>query len=121
MKIVNRKTFLTMPENTVFAKFKPNIFEELCIKLESYENDFRYIQINDSIAGNSEDFHNILDGCVKNEANIQMTFDSTFRDGLFDDNQLFAVWNSIDIARLIERLQGCLFPWNCGSDDDKEV
>lgn len=108
MKIVDRKTFLAMPPNTVFAKFKPDIFEELCIKFESYENDFRYMQINDSIEGNCEALHNSLEDCVKNGTNLPIAFESAFRDGLFDDDQLFAVWDSKDILALVRALNRCV-------------
>jgi len=39
---------------------------------------------------------------------LTMDFDSYGRDGLFDGDQLFAVWESNDVKALIERLTLCL-------------
>jgi hypothetical protein len=46
MKIVNKKTFLTLPANTLFHKYSPDIFGQLQIKTcnptDTWTNDFIY-------------------------------------------------------------------------------
>jgi hypothetical protein len=37
-----------------------------------------------------------------------MDFEYEGRDGLFEEGQLFAVWEKADVASLIERLRRCL-------------
>lgn len=109
MKIVNRKTFLFMPENTVFTKYKPCCFGNLMIKGESWKNDFLYQQIADAIdSTGSSDFFDKLDDAEKKKIELKMDFDSQERDGCFDEDQLFAVWKKEDVLALIERLKMCV-------------
>lgn len=49
MRIVNRQQFLAMPAGTVYAKYEPCSFEDLCIKGDSLPNDWFYQQIVDAI------------------------------------------------------------------------
>ena len=105
MKIVNRNTFLAMPPGTIYSKFEPCIFGDLCIKEESLSNDWFYQDIVDAIDVNdSGEFGEIL--CRANDTgeSIPMDFHCLSRDGLFDDNQLFAVFERDDVVALIKRL-----------------
>lgn len=109
MQIVNRKTFLTLPSGTLFSKFAPDYFEDLCIKGESWiwdeGNDFLYQSINDAVrCSSSEDFSYQLDLARENGQSIPMDLYCTARDGLFDTDQLFAVWERDDVEALITRL-----------------
>ncbi len=111
MKIVDRKTFLAMPAGTLFSKYEPEVFGELCIKDESMPeiNDFIYQEIVNSIKCNgSFDMHLILNDAEKKGTSFQLDFDCTSRDGLFDSDQLFAVWEQNDVKALIDRLQEAL-------------
>lgn len=104
MRIVNRTEFLAMPTGTVFNKWKPMIFEEPCIKGETWGNDF-LVQYLDQLQ--TPDGSEYMDTLYSLEAGtaIPMDFDSGSRDGLFDDEQLFAVWSDADVEALITRLQ----------------
>ena len=109
MKIVNRKTFLALPENTLFAKYEPCVFGDLSIKMSTLDNgDFGNQQIVDAIeAPNSEYFiKNLIK--AENGASIEMNFDYFGRDGCFDERQLFVVFEKQDVFALIERLKRCL-------------
>ena len=54
MRIVDRKTFLTLPPGTAFQKGKPWYWEGLCFKTAAeYENDWRFLTI-DEVSGDSE-------------------------------------------------------------------
>jgi len=108
MKIVDRKTFLAMPENTVFSKFKPCIFEQVCIKENTFEDDFYFYSISsDAIDADGDDFSDKL---MVNPlgTSLKMDFDVLSRDGCFDENQLFAVWEKQDIKDLISKLEKCI-------------
>ena len=120
MRIVDRKTFLAMPENTVFSKYKPCYFDHVAIKEESITfphnpisaGDFRYQSIEDSMADwkTSEDLFEMWDQMETQGKSFPMEFDTSDRDGMFDKDQLFAVWEKQDVQRLIDRLQKCLDP-----------
>lgn len=106
MKIVDRKTFLALPAETLFSKYEPCVFGDLCIKGDSIgSNDFAYQQIADAVAAHdSGEFANKLFDAQASGESVAMDFDCQGRDGLFDDDQLFAVWEPADVAALIARL-----------------
>lgn len=110
MKIVDRKTFIAMPANTLFSKYEPCFFGELEIKGESIgEIDFYVQQIVDAVdANNTEELDEILFDAEENKTSFKMDFSCEGRDGLFDDNQLFAVWERDDVIALIERLRAVI-------------
>lgn len=111
MKIVNRTVFLQLPAGAVFAKYSPCAFGELLIKGDTYENsnDFTYQDITSAInCDTSNEYDVLLDRAVEEGISIQMDLDSSSRDGLFDDDQLFAVFERCDVESLIARLQSAL-------------
>ena len=102
MFIVNRKTFLAMPEGTVFAKYEPCIFGELMVKGETWTNDFLY-QSFGWIDTDGEPFV-VLSKMEKSQV-ISCPVDvSTRRDGLFDEDQLFAIYENEDIRAIVNAL-----------------
>lgn len=110
MKIVNRETFLAMPPGTVFAKYEPCCFEALEIKAQTLaSNDYCYQDIVSALdAGDSGEWGDLLEDSRETGSSIVMDFDCLSRDGCFDDNQLFAVFEPADVAQLIDRLQQAL-------------
>lgn len=111
MKIVDRKTFLAMPAGTLYSKFQPDCFDELEIKgrTTSGGDDFLSQQIAGAIQNNGmEDFSERCDQMRLAGASVPMDFSSEYRDGLYDQGQLFAVWEAGDVAELIHRLQMAL-------------
>ncbi|WP_219097616.1 hypothetical protein [Pseudomonas sp. UMAB-40] len=114
MRIVDRKTFLAMPEGTVFAKYDPSIIREPMVKFESIPGhgelvDFRYASLTDQVdcSGSLERDH-IMDAAEENGTPFALHFNTSSRDGLFDADQLFAVWERADVEGLIARLQSAL-------------
>jgi len=109
MKIVNRKTFLALPENTIFSKYDSYCFGNLCIKDETWSNDFIFLSFHDAIKNeSSSEFFDILKEKSKTGEHIEMDFESYGRDGFFDEDQLFAIWEKEDIVNLIEILKRCI-------------
>jgi len=109
MKIVNRQQFLALPPNTVFAKYSPCVCGPLEIKGETWGNDFLVTNnLAEAIdcAGSTE-FADLLFDAQKTGASLKMDFESEGRDGYFDEDQLFAVWERPDVLALIERLKRC--------------
>lgn len=108
MKIVDLKTFRALPEGTLYSKYKPISFDGLMIKGETWESDFLYQDLVGNLdAESSEKFHK---QCEKAEAGISVSLDFHVmgRDGLFDEDQLFAVYEKDDLAGLIARLKECV-------------
>lgn len=114
MKIVDRKTFLAMPEETVFAKYATlgNI-GEVCIKGETYVNgegegiDFLYQPLANSVDANDTGAFVDAMAAAEKGAPFKLDLDCQSRDGLFDKDQLFVVWEPDDVKQLVERLQRC--------------
>jgi len=109
MKIVNREQFLSLPTGTLFSKYSPCVFEDLRIKGDTCGNDFVVQQISDAVdASSSAEFVDLLSFAVEEGRSVNLNFDYAGRDGLFDKDQLFAVWERKDVEQLIDRLQQAL-------------
>jgi len=78
----------------------------LHIKGDSLDsNDFVSEALNDTFDNNgSEQFVDRCYAMQNDGASFLMTFDASSRDGLFYDDQLFAVWDRADVQALIGRL-----------------
>ena len=109
MKIVKRKEFLSLPANTLFSKYSPCYFRSLEIKGDSLcSNDFFTNELASSIhCDGSDQMVEILSDAEKTGKSIEIDLDTEGRDGLFDDEQLFAIWETKDIEKLIIKLEEC--------------
>jgi len=110
MKIVNLKQFLALPDETLYAKYRPCYMEAMEIKVTNCgERDFLSQSIADAIdCTDSGDFADKLDDAAEDGISLAMDFNSCTRDGCFEDGQLFAIYERADIQAMIERLQVCL-------------
>jgi hypothetical protein len=111
MRIVDRKTFLALPCGTLFAKYEPCVFGELAIKEEtSAEIDFYVQDIIPWFEGAHDDgqYFNMLDRMAAGEQPPPLDYNIVCRDGYFDEDQLFAVFDRSDTEALIARLQRAL-------------
>lgn len=109
MKIVDRKTFLALPAGTLFAKYTPCLFGSLEIKGESLTNDFFAQELSAPIkcAGDYE-FSDILYRAEADGCEVELDFCNEYRDGLYEKDQLFAVYSKEDVCLLISRLEATL-------------
>lgn len=108
MKIVDLKTFRALPEGTIAAKYEPCVFGDLFVKGETWEVDFILAYLTNEIdASSSDDMMDKMDRAEAGEA-VPMSFEEYMRDGLFEDGQLFAVWEKADVEGLIAKLTTCL-------------
>lgn len=98
-----------MPPGTVFAKYDPCIFGEIQVKGETWGNDFLTQYLVDAIdCSGSDELYRLLHDAEHNGTELDMDFDCGSRDGLFDDDQLFAVFSKKDLKGLIVRLCNAL-------------
>ena len=113
MLIVDRAAFLAMPPGTIFAKFggpegDPNdmYFGDVRIKWETCGNDFVAQDLVGQSTGwtGSESHFEEIDRMLGDPQHESppLDYDSAGRDGLFDENQRFAVWSDEDAERLTE-------------------
>ena len=110
MRIVSRAEFMLLPAGTLFSRYSSRVFGNLCVKCETTDyNDFRYQRIADAIAyDDTVEFVELLDKWQETGCSVAMDFEDDKRDGVFDDAQLFAVWDREDVAALIVRLRRAL-------------
>lgn len=107
MKIYRRKEFLTLPEGVLFCKGKPWYWETPCIKGDTLTNttvgDFSERQLCWVDANDSGEAFNRLDLMLETGASFPME-EAYGRDGCFDEEDLFLVFEKADIAELVRLL-----------------
>lgn len=115
MKIIDRKTFLAMPAETLYAKYEPCIFHGMMIKgdtiigFDGEPIDWFYQQLVDALkSSDCGEWGALLDESQSTGKSIPMNFEMQSRDGCFEDDQLFAVFEPQDVHALITRLQRCI-------------
>jgi len=109
MRILNEKEFRALPEGVVFMKYVPCCPEELSVKGETWDDDFLASGIVfDILCSGSEDMVQILAKAEHDSSfSVDLDLDIKGRDGCFNEDQLFAVYEQKDIDGLIEKLKGC--------------
>ena len=108
MRIIGLKEFLAMPAGTVFAKYKPQVFDGLCIKGESIieASDFFYQTLWEVEASNSKELYEKIDAAENRGVDVPIDVQCGQRDGLFQYDQLFAVFSAGEVRRIAESLVG---------------
>lgn len=110
MKIVDRKAFMNLPAGTVYAKYAPQYFQEICIKGESIiGNDGNHIdwlelRILQVESEGSDEESDILFQAEEEGQSFTLDLDCWGRDGMFEDSEKFAVYEIQDVKQLIARL-----------------
>lgn len=114
MKVVSKEEFLKLPAGTVYQKYDPKFcgfIKPICIKGKSLtqSKDFIYISLLGDFeeANDSEKFIDCVEAVSRGE-NKELCFDVTSRDGMFDDNDKYAVWTDNEVQKLISTLQQSL-------------
>jgi len=112
MRIINLTEFRALPAGVVFAKYEPCFFGELCVKDDTIDCtcDFYYSELCcDFEHGGSSDFVDKLATAQQDRTHsIPVDFHGVQRDGLFERDQLFAVYEQADLDAMIEKLRSCV-------------
>jgi len=118
MKIVNREEFLSLEDPVLYVKCDEwgNIEGELSIsygRSSKGSDDFVTVPLhgfvkewygNSSVNDYSEDIE-ILEEAIKNkDAHFEWDYSMTGRDGLYEENQLFMIYEKLDLLKLIHEL-----------------
>jgi hypothetical protein len=120
VRIVDRKTFLALPAGTVFAKHdavegvparQSLCFDEVAIKGDTVAGVDFVVQGLFPLFEGVDDcsaWSDVIAGMFDGQPSPPLDYHYDGRDGLFDQDQLFAVWDVEDHRRLIARLQEAL-------------
>jgi len=116
MKLVDRKTFLELPEGTIYYQTQSKLtangysflgdFGELCIKNESWSDDWIYAPIHPDLKANdSEEYLEKWDYMLHHQ-NTELESQTDFqRDGFYEEDQLFIIFNKQEIQSMINLLK----------------
>ncbi len=109
MRIVNREEFLAMPAGTIYMEYDGS-FGNLCVKGDSLSVDFYSNSVTCEVdCDSSGELADILHEAENNSSySIPLHFNTECRDGLFEEKQLFAVYEERDTTGLIARLEETL-------------
>ncbi|QGU10670.1 hypothetical protein GNG26_10025 [Leclercia sp. J807] len=111
MKIVNKKQFHKLPANTVYSRYKSCLLGDLEIKgntIGRYE--FMNCRITNAVDMSDPelDKFDILVAAEDDGVSFGMDFAREYPERLFEEDELFAVWEKDDVVNLIARLSKCL-------------
>ncbi len=107
MRVVTRKTFLTLPAGTIYCKGVPWAFDGLCIKDDSLENDWIYLDMAGPSARDSGEATDILDKSLETGASFACE-DAFGRDGCFDEDAVFLIFEPADLWTLRGRIDAAI-------------
>jgi len=95
-----------MSAGVLFSLYDRHGFDDLMIKEESLDNDFMYTDIIGAIdCESTSDHFDKRERARKTGESLEMDFYSGGRDGLHEEDQLYAVYEPEDVKKLIQRLK----------------
>lgn len=107
MRLLTRVQFLDLPEGVLYAKVpEPIVFDDLCVKGETCRHedgrafDWWYRSLNDYDSDNDGDCVGKFDQ-LKAGGSVPL-HNAWARDGLFDEGDMFLVYEDADCARLLQ-------------------
>ena len=111
MKIINKQEFYKLPSGTLYSDYDPCVFHGLKIKGDTIAHDdtprdFCYEDLIGNVkSGSSDELFDILDDAENHKTNFPLDFDSEERDGMYDEDSLYAIYDNDDVLGLIKRLK----------------
>jgi hypothetical protein len=99
MRIVDRKMFLSLPAGTIYCKGVKWAFDSLSIKDDSLANDWFYLDPAWPSAHDSGEAVDLLEQSLETGASF-LGEDSTGRDGCFDEDAVFLIFEVPDLLDL---------------------
>lgn len=111
MKLIDKKTLLQMPRGTVFAKKSQTHCETnpILVLRDCLERDFTCVDVSNFCTG--RDWTENDDAYLKLEdqpgINIEMHL-SEYRDGLFNDDEMYYVFSKNEVRQMIDVLTEAL-------------
>jgi hypothetical protein len=106
MKIYRRPEFLKLPDGILFCNGIKWCWGPPEIKTKTHKtNDFDTLSLSDIEWSGSEDLINKQEEMLDTGKSYPIDLDSSMRDGCFDNEQIFLVYESEDVKALIATLQ----------------
>jgi len=99
MRVYTRQDFLDLPEGTIFCKGVKWNFDGLCIKGKTWPNDFIFRDLTIIDSSGSNDCFDKLEDSITNGSSYPLN-EAYARDGSFDSESLYLVFDSDDLIRL---------------------
>ncbi len=103
-KIIDRKAFLNMPANTIYREYAPHIMGDVMIKGDSLDNDFWAQDLDNT---KTDDLCGMIE--MLESGNVEFDLDCESRDAMFNDDQLYLIYEKKDVEQLFNRIAECLF------------
>jgi len=100
MYIVNLEQFRALPPYTVFRKYEPCIAGDLSFKFDTWEHDFISMTVEFPESNSSDELFARLDEMERTGCSYQLDVDCAGRDGLFEKDQLFLIYDAADLTAL---------------------
>jgi len=115
MRIVNRIEFLKLPKGILYSKYKLNegVKESLCIKNETIgDNDWSYLCLTQPEPINCNNYEECLEVFKQAEQdsnfNFELDMESSYRDGLYEEDIKFLIYDENDINKVINLFSECI-------------
>lgn len=112
MKIINREEFLKLPAGTLYCKYTPNYWDAPKIKyntitISGKAIDWGYQNLTSIVAHDGGELGNRIDLMVDYGISYPLEMNCIGRDGLYDHEQLFLIYERADLEKLIKELTEC--------------
>lgn len=121
MRIVDRATFLTLPAGTVYAKWgsagegatkeQDLTHDEVAVKGETVAGvDWVVLDLLawPEDCSNSFEWADAMHAAINGKPTAPLDIGEGGRDGFFDQEQLFAVFDRVEVERLVALFRNCL-------------
>ncbi|GAB3644810.1 hypothetical protein [Ramlibacter alkalitolerans] len=109
MKLVNRKTFMSLPAGTLYSEYMPCLFGALHIKEETLKDPQSGADVGwyATPVGSAFDVENEIDFLADHfhvGVSAPLSFEQPAPAADFDDSALYAVWERADVRAFVTRL-----------------
>lgn len=112
MRIINKQQFYKMPEGTIFSECSPCILDGLMVKGDTYYDrgipiDYLECNLIDCIDCNhSGEYADILEKAITdNDFSFSFNYNNFGRNGMYDEDQQYMVYEKKDLEKLINFLK----------------
>lgn len=107
LRIVNRDQFLKLPNGVVYSRYQSlSMFSGLEVKEETLTNDWVYTSLMEFVdAHDSGEMADIMIKAEEEGTEFRLDVECGQRDGFFEGEEYFAIYDKEDILKLFERMK----------------
>lgn len=116
MQLVSRSKLMSLPNGIVYSKYEPfGDIVGLYKKEDTWSHDWIYQDLIKELGTDSTDFVQTVES-IEAGNKFELDLECTMRDGCFDDDQKYIVYDESDIRKLMAELQKSLDTYKAGDD-----